>query len=740
MKSIAIELSVVLYLCEVEVFNSLWRMIDMLMPTQAPNVIEKSDDIEEVNFSIENSPMAFEILSCGIYTDLVLAPIRELSTNAYDAHVEAENTEPFVIHLPNSLEPFWSIRDYGTGLPPMMVTKLYTRYFKSTKTKSNDTVGFMGLGSKSPFSYSPSFTVISYWNNVKYIYTAYKNEAHFPSITLLGEEPTNEPNGMEISFPVQKYDFWQFQEKTKEALRFFKQKPTVVGVHDFHIGAEEYLLEGDGYAITKSRGTTYIVMGNVGYEFEPKDFTSTTEELDSREKKLVNWGVHLFVDIGAVTPAASREKIKWIPDARVLVKRMIGDALVAIEKQAQESLTTAKCVWEARLALHDIKKGILGEITDIEETIEWNGQQIRDCVILNHYPNAPKMVECLSTKKDDRGYYRRRRRAAVNPNALRRWQVDSVPVDTQVIFINDLNRGGYASAKRYMDEHGIEKSIMFSECSDDFIDEVGCRHLIVKVSTLPKPPRAPRGSGGGSGQTERTMLQLWRDSGVWVDAEVDLAEGGVYFEVRRDKVKKPSTRVHLPVSLDGKERFDFVETSDLEDYVAAYNKLVDEDEELYVVRPCDVAKVTKHDGWITFYQWMQDTLKQRADLVEVVNKYLTWRSIKDHDVLSHLAAHRSKFQDDSFMVELIDIYNDLQKVEDHKQVRSFMKLNEYYNTYTFQKDTALLETVGLLDNVYPLLQHISFGYNERCIVPVIEYINIIDSKVEDDEVELKVTA
>lgn len=699
----------------------------MLTPYQAPNIIEKSDDIEEVEFSIENSPIAFEILSAGIYTDLVLAPIRELSCNAYDAHVEGENPEPFQIHLPNTLEPFWSIRDKGTGLPPTMVKKLYTRYFKSTKTNSNDFVGFMGLGSKSPFAYVESFNVTSYWNNVKYMFTAYKNEAHFPSITLLGEEPTDEPNGMEISFPVQKYDFWQFQEKTKEALRFFDQKPTVVGVHDFHVGAEEYLLRGEGYGITKSRGNTYVVMGNVGYEFEAKDFTSTTEQLDSREKKLVNWGVHLFVSIGAVTPAASREKIKWTPDARILVKKLIGDALVAIEKQAKESLSTATCIWEARLALHNVKKGILGEITDVQDSIEWNGQTIRDCVIISHYDNAPQLVECLTTKSDEGIRYRRRRSNKPKQiGALRRWGTDNFPVDTQIIFINDLNRGGYANAKRYMEENKIEKAIMCSsDCSDAFIDEVGCRHLIVKVSTLPKPPRAPRGSSGGSGQTDRTMVQLWRDSGSWYDAEVDLAEGGVYFEVRRDKVKKTCDRKNL----DGSERFEFVDTDQLEDYVHAAQKL-NPDEDVYVVRPCDLAKITKHEGWITFYQWMQDTLKQRSDLVEVVNKYLTYRSLKDNEVISNLVKYRSRFKPDSFMVELIDIYNDLQSVEDNTEVHSFMKLNEYYHTYTFQKDTALLETVKLLDNVYPLLQHVNFCYNESWLVSVVGYINMIDAGTE----------
>ena len=42
-------------------------------------------------FTIQNSPLAFEILSSRLYSDPTLAIIRELLTNAYDAQVMAGN-------------------------------------------------------------------------------------------------------------------------------------------------------------------------------------------------------------------------------------------------------------------------------------------------------------------------------------------------------------------------------------------------------------------------------------------------------------------------------------------------------------------------------------------------------------------------------------------------------------------------------------------------------------------------
>ena len=52
------------------------------------NVIEKSADFEESKFSIEASAKAFFILSDGLYSNKIKAVVRELSTNAYDSHVE----------------------------------------------------------------------------------------------------------------------------------------------------------------------------------------------------------------------------------------------------------------------------------------------------------------------------------------------------------------------------------------------------------------------------------------------------------------------------------------------------------------------------------------------------------------------------------------------------------------------------------------------------------------------------
>jgi hypothetical protein len=74
--------------------------------------IEQSGNFAESQFTIKASRKAFKILSDSLYSDKIKAIIRELSCNAYDAHVDAKNLDtPFDIHLPSVLEPIFYIRD-----------------------------------------------------------------------------------------------------------------------------------------------------------------------------------------------------------------------------------------------------------------------------------------------------------------------------------------------------------------------------------------------------------------------------------------------------------------------------------------------------------------------------------------------------------------------------------------------------------------------------------------------------
>ena len=124
----------------------------MKVIAKTSDTVDRVGELSEQSFKIKASPKAFKILSQGIYTDNITPAIRELATNAWDAHVAIGNVEtPFEVHLPTVIEPWFSIRDFGVGMNEAEIEKIYTTYFESTKTESNDYVGCLGLGSNLHF-------------------------------------------------------------------------------------------------------------------------------------------------------------------------------------------------------------------------------------------------------------------------------------------------------------------------------------------------------------------------------------------------------------------------------------------------------------------------------------------------------------------------------------------------------------------------------------------------------------
>ena len=217
------------------------------------NVVKRKGVESEGKFQIKATGKAFRILSDGLYSDKIRAIMRELSCNAYDAHVDAKNLDkPFVIHMPNRLEPTFKIRDYGIGLSHDDVINVYTTYFESTKTDSNDYIGCLGLGSKSPFSYVDNFSIISYLKGKKRIYNAFLNEEETPTIALLSESNTKEANGLEVSFPVQANDTRRFEETAQDVFTYFKLKPKFEGAK-IEVKDITYILKGSSWGIRNNQ-------------------------------------------------------------------------------------------------------------------------------------------------------------------------------------------------------------------------------------------------------------------------------------------------------------------------------------------------------------------------------------------------------------------------------------------------------------------------------------------------------
>lgn len=280
------------------------------------------------------NPMAIQILSSNIYTNKPLAIVRELSANAYDAHVDAGTTDrPFDIWLPTALSPEFRIRDYGTGLSHEDVLDLYVTYFGSTKRESNDFIGAFGLGSKTPLAYSDRFVVSSTHKGIRRDYLVYLNDGGLPVVSFIQEAASDEHDGLDIRVAVAKDDLWSFTQAAEQILPYFP--PSAYQCRGAVIRPVEYWLKTDQFAIRKpSRSdSARVVMGNMAYTLDlyevfERDY-SAVRVFDS-----MRFNLDLFLPIGAVSVQASREALSY--DKRTI--KVLRSTLEALRPKFEELL------------------------------------------------------------------------------------------------------------------------------------------------------------------------------------------------------------------------------------------------------------------------------------------------------------------------------------------------------------------------------------------------------------------
>lgn len=279
---------------------------------------------ERHQFMMEANAKAFETLSSSLYQDKIGSIVRELSCNALDSHIQAGKADvPFSIHLPSIFEPYFSVKDYGIGMDEDTVKSVFTVLFASTKDQSNDTVGAFGLGAKTPFSYTESFTVISRKNGVETSYAMMKDEDGLPCYSKIASKQTTECNGVEIVLPVNdQYDRQNFKTAIQNQLKFFTVRPQIVGgdYGDFSWASapSNLMAEHNNVQIYYDGNSTYsgayAVMGPVGYQINfdllSKRFPKHATMLNHLRNQ---YGVFIRFNfkIGEVSVTPSRETLSY---------------------------------------------------------------------------------------------------------------------------------------------------------------------------------------------------------------------------------------------------------------------------------------------------------------------------------------------------------------------------------------------------------------------------------------------
>lgn len=351
------------------------KLIDTTTTIQQHNTTQTSE------FKMKTSRKAFQILS-DLYSDKYLAIVRELGCNAHDSHVAAGKSDvPFTIHLPNALEPWLTIQDFGTGISDENIYSIYTTYFESTKTNTNEQIGCLGLGSKSPFCYTDNFLVTSIFNGKKSIYNAYFNENTTPTISLMGSSDTDEPNGVAIQIPVRNTDYISFADAVKVAFRFFDIKPVITG-GKINWDENKPTFSSTDWACYEhlSYGQCYAIMGGVAY---PVNSYSVGETL--KYGGMINkLGLVMKFEIGQLEFTPSREALSYTPSTIKAIQNKLDSVRDGFKVKAQQIIDESDNLLGALIASNSFSKkfDVLFPATGNSLNIYWRGIDVSNPVVV----------------------------------------------------------------------------------------------------------------------------------------------------------------------------------------------------------------------------------------------------------------------------------------------------------------------------------------------------------------------
>jgi hypothetical protein len=270
----------------------------------------------KIQMGIDMSALAQIMQSMtDLYSNPILAVIREYSTNAFDANVEAGRpNDPVQVTLPGPLAPFLKIKDTGCGLSVEDIHKIYSQYGASTKRNTNEQVGSLGYGCKSALSYTNQFTVVSTKGGVTVTVAISRDEDGTGSMTIVDTSSMGLPDGTEVVIPVKRDDLYTFQETAESFFQWWSPGSVLIAGEQpkrfdgLRLADDLYIIEGQ---------QPYVVMGNVAYPAERNRIGACGMGYNHSPVK--------FVNIGDVEFTPSREALRYDSNKTVTAVQAIRD-------------------------------------------------------------------------------------------------------------------------------------------------------------------------------------------------------------------------------------------------------------------------------------------------------------------------------------------------------------------------------------------------------------------------------
>jgi len=470
-----------------------------------PQDVAVHGNFKTSEFKTGDTAFIVDMFADKVYSHKERAVIREMACNAHDSHIMAGTEDvPFDVHIPTRLEPYFSLRDYGTGLSDEEVRDHYAGIGISTKRDNQNVIGCYGIGTLSPYSLADSFTVKSYKNGVCRTYSCYRNDQRVPVVSLLTECETDEPNGIEVNVSVE----GRVYEFGAEAVYVFKfWEGTLPNINDKYIvekcedARKGYAFEGDDYGLKNTWGDVFAVMGNIAYTI-PRDLDEFRCE------------GYLKFELGELSFDTGRENLAMDTKTKEALKAKFAAVKEALTADAIAQIEALPTAWDQAVLANELNKGDLGRKIKAD---------------LQEYAPDGTTEEMTYFS----GYAR-------SHGGIDKGLTQKIPIGSHVVY--------YASKPRFQSRIKQHLKDQFHQTTlvlltTQQIAETGVpADLINDLEDLPKV-YSSRSSGSGTVDkckvyTIRDGYDSYQNRKNWVEAEVDLKDGEerVYVEINRFEV------------------------------------------------------------------------------------------------------------------------------------------------------------------------------------------------------------
>lgn len=510
--------------------------------------LESDGYTETKKFTIVASGKAFSNLMDGLYSRKIEAVVREICTNAYDSHCAAGTpSRGFDIKIPSLWQPLFSVRDYGVGMPHAQVMDRYSTLFDSTKDQTNDQVGMLGLGSKSPFAYTDGFTLRCYDGEERRTYASYLGEGGVPEISLADISLSSEPRGAEVSFPVQRDDVKSFEDALIRVLKGFPYPPVNLPEEMRRKLVPNVRSQGVGWLLTDtnylpSYSPVYALQGCVLYPVE-------IEKLDTQEDvsyTLKNMGAKLILDfdMGELEFTPGRETLSYTDHTLANLRRRWQDFRKDLNDHFDEKFSSCSTDWELAVKVsRDRLDGLFGNLfrltdyhkrtaavraaMDLHEMLPHSSYQ------LNRIPEVDQITVVSADPQERARKTRGMNRGASFPRG---------PYSSgEVLWVeNDpALRRPWVRLRHHLDKVGSHTAIVFNAGTKRDWSKLGNPPLL-RLADLPDPPPPPKSAPTPRATWNRYgVLSDRGGSWLYVERDSSLLEGKAFVLAHNDWVVEP---------------------------------------------------------------------------------------------------------------------------------------------------------------------------------------------------------